>query len=334
MNSFQRIMTAVDFSKPDRVPVITQVFGHAAVLAGVPLKRYLCDGQVLADCQLHALRRYGHDAVFALMDAYVEAEAVGSVLTYLNNQYPYVRDHAMKQEADYDNLLLPDPKWSGRMPQLLNAATRLRDTLDDTVLVVGCVVGPTTLATQLMGIEAALFLAADKPDSFARLLDFCRDVIIRFGVAQIEAGVHLPIVFDPSASATLIPPQFFREFELPLLHEIFDAFRDKGAIANWLHITGNAQPLIGYYPQAGTDIVNLDYCVDLSKAMEELPRVCINGNIKPLSFVQDNPADITHAAQTLVELFSDRGGYILAPGCEIPLEAKPENISALVSAVL
>ena len=75
MNSLERIKAALGFEKPDRVPVIAQVFGHAAVLAGVCLREYLRDGEVLAGCQIKALQRYGYDAVFALMDTSVETEA-------------------------------------------------------------------------------------------------------------------------------------------------------------------------------------------------------------------------------------------------------------------
>ena len=80
MNSLQRIATAIALQKPDRVPVIAQVFGHAAALAGVPLDEYVRDGATLARCQLAAWKRYGYDAVFAVMDVNVETEAIGSIL--------------------------------------------------------------------------------------------------------------------------------------------------------------------------------------------------------------------------------------------------------------
>ena len=82
MNSIERVKAALSFGKPDRVPVIAQVFGHAAVLAGVSLSDYVRDGELLARCQIEALNRSGYDAVFALMDTSVETEAAGSVLSY------------------------------------------------------------------------------------------------------------------------------------------------------------------------------------------------------------------------------------------------------------
>ena len=333
MNSLERIRAAVTFHTPDRVPVIGQVFGHAATLADIPLEKYIQNGEVLADCQLQALEFYGYDAVFALMDVHVEAEAAGSVLEYRPGQYPFVSSHALAEGASLSSLSVPDPRIDGRMPQLLKAAEILRDRVGDDVLVVGCVAGPMTLAIQLLGIENALYLAADDPEEFARLLAFSAEVITVFGAAQIEAGVHLPVVFDPSASPAIIPPQFFREFELPLLTKIFKSFKEAGAELNWLHITGPTEKILSYYPDAGVDIANIDYCVESGTATKVLPHTCIDGNIKPLLFLEERPDSVEKEAAELLNLFSGRGGYILSPGCEIPPEAKPENIMRLVSAV-
>ena len=67
--------------------------------------------------------------------------------------------------------------------------------------------------------------------------------------------------------------------------------------------------------------------------MDTLSHTCINGNIKPLSFVEGEAFGIGEEAAQLVRLFSERGGFILSSGCEIPPEAKPENIEAMVAAV-
>jgi uroporphyrinogen decarboxylase len=332
MNGIERINAAVSFGEPDRVPVIPQVFGHAACLSGVSLRDYVRDGELLARCQIQALKRYGYDAVFALMDTSVETEAAGSVLTYPQDLYPYVKTYALKDAAGIEGLAAPDPFNDGRMPELLKAVRTLRREVGDDVLVVGCVLGPMTVAMQLMGAEMALYLAIDHPERFERLLDFAAGIAIRFGVAQIEAGAHLPIVFDPSASPAVIPPQFFREFELPRLRKLFTALKEAGGAANWLHIAGPAAPIFPFYPQAGVDIANFDYCVDPLEAQQALPRTCLDGNIKPLSFVDGTPDTIADESSGLLNRFAHRGGFILSSGCEIPPEAKPENVAAMVSA--
>ena len=332
MNSLERIKAAVEFRKPDRVPVIAQVFGHAAAFSGVYLLDYLQNGETLARSQLKSLKHYDYDAVFALMDVSVETEAAGSFLTYRHERYPTVKSYAFSKKHDLDAMKVPDPKKAGRMPELLKACRILRKEVGNDVLVVGCVIGPMTLALQLMGAEKALFLAVDEPDVFAGILDYATEVIIRYGLEQIEAGAHLPIVFNPSASPEIIPHSFFREFELPRLEKIFSAFKKQGAAAGWLHIAGAVQPIMPYYPKAGVTIANIDYCINPAEAMAVLPKTCLNGNIKPLSFVEDTPDSIFEASKKLLECFDQRGGFILSSGCEIPPESKFENIKAMVDA--
>ncbi len=333
MNSLERVCATVAFAKADRTPVIPQIFAHAAVLCGVPVADYLRDGALLARCQIEAVRRYGHDAVFAFMDANLESEALGSVLQYPRQQYPHVASYALSADVGMGRLSLPDLPSAGRIPELLRAATLLRAELKGSVPVVGVVLGPMTLAQQLMGPEATLYLAVDEPQRFEELLDFATGIALRLGAALLDAGAHVAMVFDPAASPAVVPPAFFRELLLPRLGRLFPAFKKAGALATWLHVAGSTEPILGYYPQAGVDIANLDYDVDPGRAGQILPHTCLDGNILPLSFVLGSAHEIAAEGGRLVELFADRGGFILSSGCEIPLEAKPENVAALVSAV-
>ena len=332
MNSLERIAAAVNLAPVDRVPVIAQVFGHAARLVGLPLRRYLTSGADLAAAQLAALERYGYDAVFALMDVCVETEAAGSVLTFYDEQYPDVAAYALAAWTIYP-LSVPDPRTAGRMPELLQAVALLRREVGNRVAVVGCVLGPMTLATQLLGIEKALYLAVDDPEGFERLLDFATDLLIRFGIAQVEAGAHLPIVFEPSGSPAVVPPQFFRELVAPRLTRLFSALKQAGAAFNWLHIAGPTAATLPFYPGLGVDIANFDYEVDPLAAQKALPHTCLDGNLKSLAFVTGSPTEIEQQSRQLLGLFGPRRGFILSSGCEIPPEAKPENVTAMVAAV-
>ena len=332
MNSLERVKAAIAFAPADHTPAVPQLFGHAAALAGVALEDYIRNGELLARCQIEAYRHYGHDMVFAFMDFSVETEALGSVLQYRANQYPDVVSYVLTPDNDVSALAVPDPTSAGRMPELLRAASILRREIGKEMPVAGCVLGPMTLATQLLGIETALYLAADDPGRFEKILDFAAEVAVRYGIAQIEAGAHLPIVFDPAASPAVVPPQFFRELLLPRLKRVFAAYRAAGALANWLNIAGPTAPILPWYPEAGVDIANFDYYVDPAEAQKLLPATCLDGNMKSLSFVEARPEEITAAAARLVTAFAGRGGFLLSSGCEIPLEAKPENIAALVAA--
>ncbi|HIH04026.1 MAG TPA: uroporphyrinogen decarboxylase [Methanoregulaceae archaeon] len=333
MNSIRRITATLKGEPPDRVPVIAQVFGRAAGEGGTRLGEYLRDGKTLARCQIAALERYGYDAVFALMDTSVETEAAGSALSYSEDRYPVVDTYALPDARHLDRLRQPDPARDGRMPELLRAAGILREEVGDETLVVGCVLGPLTITTQLLGMEKALYLAVDEPGQFAAVLDFATGIATTFGRAQIDAGVHLPVVFDPSASPAVVPPPFFREIELPRLRELFSAFKTGGSAANWLHIPGPIAPILPLYSRAGVEIANFDYPVSAGSAMHALPETCLDGNIKSLSFVTASEESIAREAGALLDAFSSRGRFILSSGCEIPLEAEDGNIAAMVGAV-
>ena len=121
MNSLERIAATLKFKDADRVPVIAQVFGHAATLAGVSVDDYVRDGEMLARCQLKALKHYGYDAVFSVMDISVETESIGSVLQYRRNMYPVIERYALSKDGDWSALDIPDPQQAGRMPEMLRA---------------------------------------------------------------------------------------------------------------------------------------------------------------------------------------------------------------------
>jgi uroporphyrinogen decarboxylase len=64
------------------------------------------------------------------------------------------------------------------------------------------------------------------------------------------------------------------------------------------------------------------------------PELCLDGNIKPLSFVEAEPEEIQAEAKRLINVFGTRGRFLLSSGCEIPPEARPENIEALVTTAM
>lgn len=332
MNSLELLSATLKFKRTEYTPVIPQVFGHAAMLCGASLEEYVRNGETLAECQLSALKKYGYDAVFSVMDANVETEAAGSVLNYHANQYPEVKRHALSLDGDWGSLEAPEPEKAGRMPQMLKALSILRKELGMNTPVFGCVLGPFTVATQLLGLETTLYLAVDDPTRLESLMDFAVEIVVRFGLAQLRAGAHALLVFDPSSSPAVVPPNFFREFVALRLKKACSSFEQAGSMANWLHIAGPAGPILPYYPAAGVHIANFDYYISAAQAMKWLPATCLDGNIKPLAFVEDRPEDIHKQSMDLMGAFRGRGGFILSSGCEAPLESRAENITAMVNA--
>ncbi len=108
MNSLRMVQDTVAMKLTERVPVIPQIFGHAAVFSGVPLNSYLRDGRLLAECQIGTMESYGYDATFAIMDVNVEAEAMGAEIVFREKNYPYIRDPLLDLSKEV-------PPWSFRI---------------------------------------------------------------------------------------------------------------------------------------------------------------------------------------------------------------------------
>ncbi|WKY47905.1 uroporphyrinogen decarboxylase family protein [Eubacteriaceae bacterium ES3] len=332
MTSLTRVMETVAFNEVDRVPVVPQIFGHAGVLSGIPLHKFVKSGDLIAQAQLKVLDYYQADGIFLVTDVNVECEAAGSILDYPNDQLPVVKSPVLVGKTVAD-LRVPDPQVSGRMPEILKAIRICKAAIGEESLIIGCVMGPMTLALLMMGIEAGLYLAADDLDAFKQVLEYAKQVSAAYGLAQLQAGAHLVMVFDPSSTPEIIPPQFFRELVKDPLAELFQVLKSGGGMANFLHITGDNRTILPYYSEMGVEIAGLDYPVDMAEAAQILPDICLIGNILPADFLSGTPEIINEKAESLLEAFSDRGGFILSSGCEIYPNSKPENIMAMINQV-
>jgi uroporphyrinogen decarboxylase len=333
MKSIDRIKATIRFEKTDRVPVFSHIYGFASRMKHIPLRDYLNSGELLAVCQLEARKQFGYDGVTAFADNSLEAEALGSTISYKNNMYPHIDEYCLNNIHDWKYLSIPDPEADGRMPIILEACRILKNEVGEETAVVGTVQGPMTLAGQLMGIEKLIYFAVDHPDEFYQLLDFTTRVMVTFGMAQLKSGANAIHVFDPSASCSVINRDIFRKYILPHLKQAFKEYNDHGDPICWLNITGQTEPILDLFPETGADLFNIDFIVPIAIAMEKLPHHCINGNIKPVCFISNEETVIQREAEDLLNETQDRGGFILSPGCEIPLESKVGNIEAMMKAV-
>lgn len=333
MNSLERILAAVRFEPTDRTPFMPQMFGLTAIATGVALGAYIREGAVIAECQMKLRERIGNDAVFAFSDLGVESEALGCRFKYYENQYPEVLNYVLAPTDDPAKLSLPDPARDGRMPEMLKAIGLLRRDLGDSALVGGGIAGPMTVASQLYGAEAALYLIADDRPRFEAALDFATGVAIHYGKAQIAAGAHMVMVLDPMASPAVVPPELFRTLVLPRLRQVMTSLRTAGAMVTWLNVAGPTAPILRHYPDIGADIATFDYYVSPAEARGLLPSTCLAGNLKPLDFLAPSPESLAAEARSLIAAFADRGGFILSSGCEIPPEAGDSNVAALAEVV-
>jgi uroporphyrinogen decarboxylase len=77
MNGHERIRSALDGRRPDRVPVMLHNFLMAAREAGFSQRRFREDPAAIVESFVRAVETYGYDGVLVDVDTVTIAEALG-----------------------------------------------------------------------------------------------------------------------------------------------------------------------------------------------------------------------------------------------------------------
>ncbi len=334
MNSTERIRSVVHFQRTDRPALVPEIIAVAATMAGETVRDYVTSGQLIAQCQINARDTIGSDALFAISDLCVEAEALGCDLAYPEMNYPYVVKTLIKKPEDLRKIKIPDPDRDGRMPELLRAVRLLKDETKGATPVIANAIGPITLASRIMDIEQMLYMIVDEPEKFGEVMEFCLSVVTKFAVALVNAGADGIIMFDPTASPSVLPAKIFNRFEVEPIRSVFAAVKSaRQDIFTWYSVAGPVQTNLDILTAVGADITTVDYLVPIETAIQHSVYTVINGNIKPNLFLEGSECEILEESKALLAAARNTERFILGSGCEIPLNSNPENIIAMRKAV-
>lgn len=163
------------------------------------------------------------------------------------------------------------------------------------------------------------------------MLRIAAEQAARFAVLQVEAGADIIGIGD--AATSLISPDMFREYALPYQKRIVEAVHAAGGKTK-LHICGNTTNVLPLMLETGTDIIDLDWMVDLkrARALAEGKNVVYSGNYDPVAvLLQGTPERVREAVLSCAAICPDR--YISSAGCEVPRDTPPENLLAVAEAV-
>jgi hypothetical protein len=208
-----------------------------------------------------------------------------------------------------------------------------------------------------MGIPA-MFYAACYPAfdlfSLARsLMPFCHDLYdcpetieqaIHAATPEIVSMAKIPLrltggkrvcIYPMRSSASFISPRMFERLALPSLKQMVESFL-KAGIISVIHCDGNWAPMLPHLrelPRASC-VIELDGMTDILKAKEILGDwLCLKGDVPATLLAQGEPDQVSEYCQNLIKNVGSDGGFILSSGCEVPLDAKPENVAALIRSV-
>lgn len=337
MNSIERTLCTLSFQPVDRVPVDLHNFMVTPRFLGVKdFSSFYMDGEAMAEGQIKAWERYGHDILLLENGTAALAEACGVKVQYQQDSAPVAKTPAINSLDEVEKLEVPDPYKNPLLSELLKATRIVVEEIGDQAFIMGRAdQGPFSLACEIRGTgEFLLDLAKGKKlDKAHQLLDFCRQVSERFALAQIEQGAHATSIGDSPSGPDLISPDYYREFAYPYIKTLVSDLKKKNIILAY-HICGNSTPIIADMVNTGAAIIEIDQKADqkVSKAATA-GKTTLLGPIDPSEVMANGtPELVTKKCNEALENMSTGGGFILGPGCALPPTTPDENIDALIEA--
>lgn len=135
------------------------------------------------------------------------------------------------------------------------------------------------------------------------------------------------------AASSLIGHSLYEEFALPYQQKMIRAIHDMGAKVK-LHICGNVNSVLDLIGQTGTDIIDLDFMVDIERAADILPEsCCICGNFNPVTVMYQGTPELVKQEVRRCKQIRNRNRNFISAGCEIPRDTPLENMVALKEAI-
>jgi uroporphyrinogen decarboxylase len=185
--------------------------------------------------------------------------------------------------------------------------------------------GPWNIAMHLRGAESLLLDTFSDPAFVHDLMKFSTEVVRTIGDALIEAGFS-PSLGEAAASCSLISPQIYHDFIKPYHSELFSYFRSKGTFPA-LHICGEIDLIMKDVVDTGISLLSLDAPSSLQQLIEiGNGKVIVMGNVPTTLFSTGTPEEMERAIRDCIETAAEASGYILASGCEIPMDSTEDRI--------
>jgi uroporphyrinogen decarboxylase len=330
MSPKERIGNFLTGKPIDRVPCVPLILNHCARVLGVKVSEYAKNGAVMGAANVAAYRRYGQDLITIFTDTSIVAEALGTELMFPDDDVSRVAKPAVVDPDDLARMKPVDVLTAGRLPVYLEAIRHCVKEVGDEVFVSCCIPAPFSTAAALRG--TAIFardLYRNRALAMA-LLEKAEAATADMCAAVARAG-GIPVLVDPVASGSVISPKAFAEFAAPGIVSVNKKIQSLGMPAI-LHICGKTSGIVAAMVDTGAAVVSLD-AISLAEAREKIgKRACIMGNVAPAQTLLEGTSEIVRreAERCLAECGDNPGGFILASGCEVPIETPPANIDAMI----
>ena len=332
MNSYQRVMTALEHKEPDRVPIVEWAISRKVIKAMCPEAKDQTDLEELLGLDgVSTVAQY--DKVRENPDGtYVDEWGV------LYKPTPEEIDHPIRGPIrtmdDLKKYVPPDPDAPQRLGKLHQLVARFK--------------GKKAIffrhraafmwSVFLHGFENLLLNFLLEPEFAHRLMDTVLEVTLRIARNAVRAGADAIVIADDYAGndSPFFSRAVFKEFVLPRLQRMVDAIHEEGAIAI-KHSDGNLWPILDLIVATGVDGLNpMEPIAGMDIGMVKQKygkRVCLIGNVDCGHILSEaSPEEVEAAVKECIFKASAGGGHIISSSNAIHSSVKPENYRRMIEA--
>jgi uroporphyrinogen-III decarboxylase len=358
-----RIEKTIRLEPVDRIPTAFMGIAFAPRYMGMSIAQFCANPDDRVEVTLAAMDRLGaedFDGINALPGGRITVALSSVWLSRLAVPGRDLPDDSLWQVAeaevltieDYDTII--DKGWStflkGYMPRIIDVAeleankTWVKSNITNVVQrfrdsgYVPISFGATTIPFEsLCGGRSMQQFFLDLyriPDKVKAAMDVIQPSLIRAGINTARlSGISRVWVGGWRAASSLLSPKLWEKFVFPYYLEMITALAEE-EIVSVLHFDQDWTRDLARLREfpAKTCLLNLDGMTDIRKAKEVLgDHMAIMGDVPAALLSIGTPDDVYAYVRDLIR---DVGptGLILCPGCDAPINAKPENMEAFVAA--
>ena len=331
LTSRERVIGSLKWEDIDRPPCFSGMGSVSIyVLKGADWSEVHRNVEKMANLAKSSQSECRMDSVVVPFDLNVEAQALGGEVKFYEYRegesllYPSIPKKLVKRVEDIE---VPEKlEDRARIPIVVEAIKKLKDAVGSEMAVGSYVLGPFTLAGQVMELDELMKMTLRDPEELTAILEMLRGVGSRVADILTTAGADYITVREMGAGADIISPRLFGKLVQPILTELVEGI-DNLAI---LHMCGTATPLVEMLHDCGANALSFDQRTDIFKARDILGKGArIFGNIDPVKvLLKGGKEDIERAVIEALESGVDG----IMPGCDIWPLTPCSNIKAMVDA--
>jgi [methyl-Co(III) methanol-specific corrinoid protein]:coenzyme M methyltransferase len=334
MNSRERVLKLFAGDEVDRPPCFSGM-GNVTTEGLKSLNQKFAathlDAKMMAAAAASTHKLFGFESAVAPFDLCIEAEAMGcEINVYAHSEdllYPTIKKKLIHSEAEMEIQVPADLTSRGRIPQMKETIGLIKNDVGGQIAVGSYVLGPFTLAGQVMELNDLLKLSFKKPDKIGKLLDQLSGAIVQVAAEYQKAGVDYITVREMGATSDVLSPRVFKNLILPYLQKIFQTI----SVPSVIHICGKTNDIVPFMVESGAKAISVDQKNDVAETRKKLgPKALIFGNYDPYNVLVAGDPDLVR--KTITKCLDD-GVSAVWPGCDIWPTVPPDNFKAMMETV-